>query len=61
MREALRIIIIYSKYIILYTNYIIFAGPLGHEACESFGLRNLVNYLLGSNSTGTILNEVVDF
>ena len=37
------------------------AGPLGHEACESFGLRNLVNYLLGSNSTCTILNEVVDF
>ena len=38
-----------------------FARPLGHEACESNELRNLVNYLLGSNSTCTILNEVVDF
>ena len=38
-----------------------FAGPLGHEACEILELRNLVNYLLGSNSTCTILNEVVDF
>ena len=51
-----------TKLIIIFKiHFLLFAGPLGHEACEISELRNLVNYLLGSNSTCTILNEVVDF